>query len=431
MFLYNNDRINFSELERRVSWEIAKLPPSPSSSSRPVAPWQDVPGLDPEVQLVGAAGDIDMTGEPTIRRSLRSRVSVWVWGVLHIRVVLRRAIAGVYAAEGAKERVGKLEDRVRAFFSQEERRSALQEIAIATCKTTIEDLREQVDTLTTMSERLATEARALSERLATDAHALSEQLLAVRGEVMFQQRRLTNLVTPAAAKSADEAAADVLNQRFDSFYVAFQDIFRGRREDLKANLLPYVDRLLLTGAGQRHKPIVDIGCGSGEWLEVLKEKGLHAYGVDVNTVMVERSVSLGLDARLADAMVHLRGIEDASCSALTAFQVVEHLPFATVADLLDEAFRVVIPGGVLILETPNPETMRVGATTFYYDPTHRNPLMPGMLELLVRHRGFVEVEILRLHPFTQGLLQEKTADAEILNRVLFGSQDYAIIARRP
>jgi O-antigen chain-terminating methyltransferase len=147
--------------------------------------------------------------------------------------------------------------------------------------------------------------------------------------------------------------------------------------------------------------------------------------------MVERSVSLGLDARVADAMAHLRGTEEASCSGLTAFHVVEHLPFTTLADLLDEAFRVVIPGGVLILETPNPETMRVGATTFYYDPTHRNPLMPGVLELLVKHRGFIETEILRLHPFTQGLLEEKTADAAILNAVLFGAQDYAVIARRP
>ena len=124
-------------------------------------------------------------------------------------------------------------------------------------------------------------------------------------------------------------------------------------------------------------------------------------------------------------------LEDAALSALTAFHVVEHLPFGTLVDFLDEALRVLIPGGLLILETPNPETVRVGATTFYNDPTHRNPLMPEMLRFIVQHRGFAEVEILRLHPFTEGLLEEPTADAEMLNRVLFGSQDFAIVGRRP
>jgi SAM-dependent methyltransferase len=400
----------------------------------------------------------ETTVEPPLRRSFRSRVSVWIWAGLHIHVVLRRLIAGVYAAEDAKKRVGQLEEQFRILAGREEEHQlAVQAVAIAhaaaientatianatedaqkrlgkaeeqlregerrsaALEGAIKDFRERADALTMRSNCIAEETQ-----------ALNEQLRAVRSEILFQQRRLTKLVIPAAAKSVNETAADILDQRFDSFYAAFQDIFRGSREDIKGRLLPYVDRLAIAGAGQRDKPIVDIGCGSGEWLEILKEKGLHAYGVDINTVMVERSVSLGLDARLADAMAHLRGIEEASCSGLTAFHVVEHLPFPTLVDLLDEAFRVVIPGGVLILETPNPETMRVGATTFYYDPTHRNPLMPGVLEFLVKHRGFVETEIIKLHPFTQGLLEEKTADAAILNAVLFGAQDYAVIARRP
>jgi O-antigen chain-terminating methyltransferase len=220
-------------------------------------------------------------------------------------------------------------------------------------------------------------------------------------------------------------------QRLDSLYAAFEDVFRGSREDIIQRLSPYAERLAVTGAGQPDKPIVDIGCGRGEWLELLRNKGLAAYGIDINTVMVERSVALGLDARHADLISHLRGLEDASRSAVTAFHVVEHLPFETLIDFFDEALRILIPGGILILETPNPETMRVGATTFYNDPTHRNPLMPAPLQFIVEHRGFTDAEILKLHPFTQGLLQEPTEDAQLLNRVLFGPQDYAIIARRP
>jgi hypothetical protein len=97
---------------------------------------------------------------------------------------------------------------------------------------------------------------------------------------------------------------------------------------------------------------------------------------------------------------------------------------------LSEALRVLTPGGVLLLETPNPETIRVGATTFYYDPTHRNPLPPQPTQFIVQHRGFVDVEILRLHPVLDERLQGPGEDADLLNRALFGPQDYAIVARR-
>lgn len=249
--------------------------------------------------------------------------------------------------------------------------------------------------------------------------------------MLFQQRRLTRLAIPAVAKSIDAPSKEILDQRFDALYAAFEDEFRGSREDIKGRLMPYVERLVLVGAGQQSMPILDIGCGRGEWLELLKENGLWAYGIDINMMMVERSVSFGLDARHAELIAHLTEVGDASRSALTAFHVVEHLPFTTMVDFIDEAFRVLVPGGLLILETPNPLTMRVGATTFYNDPTHRNPLMPEPLRFIVGHRGFIDAEVIELHPFTQGLLQERTADTAILNRVLFGPQDYAIVARRP
>ena len=127
----------------------------------------------------------------------------------------------------------------------------------------------------------------------------------------------------------------------------------------------------------------------------------------------------------------LSTLGDASRSAVTAFHVVEHLPFDVMVDFIDEALRVLAPGGIMVLETPNAETMRVGATTFYNDGTHGNPVLPQPLRFIVEHRGFTEVEILPLHPFTQGLLEEPTADARLLNRVLFGPQDYALVARRP
>ena len=427
LFLRNNDRIDFGELERRVSLEITKLPSSTPSLPEGGEPHAVVSRLDANTRHADTTGETKMTDERTARRSLRSRLSVWIWAVLHARVLLRRAVAAVYTAEDANQRIGGIEDRVRVLINQVEHR-----------RTTIEDLSGRLDTLTTtmtpMPWRLAaltSEVSALSEYFLTLTKAINEQILALRGEILFQQRRLTRLGMPAATRPVESSAAGIVEQHLDSLYLAFEDVFRGSRTDIKSRLVPYVDPLLIAGAGQKDKPIIDIGCGRGEWLELLKDNGFSAYGIDINTMMVERSLSFGLDARHADLMAHLHSIEDAARGAVTAFHVVEHLPFGTLVDFLDEALRVLMPGGVLILETPNPETMRVGATTFYNDPTHRNPLMPEVLRFIVQHRGFSEVEVLKLHPFTQGLLQEKTADAEMLNEVLFGPQDYAILARHP
>jgi O-antigen chain-terminating methyltransferase len=250
---------------------------------------------------------------------------------------------------------------------------------------------------------------------------------------MFQQHRLSRMTEPVGRETAarGEPAQNVYNQRFDSLYVAFEDAFRGSREEIKQRLAPYIERIKLAGAGRLESPIVDIGCGRGEWLELLRDNGLVAYGIDTNSMMVERTASLGLDVRAADLLEHLRSLSDSSRSAVTAFHVVEHLSFPTLIDFLDEAVRVIIPGGILILETPNPENLRVGATTFYYDPTHRNPIPPDPLRFIVENRGFSDVEIMRLHPSPEwDWLQGEGPGFTRLNQLLFGPRDYAIYARR-
>jgi O-antigen chain-terminating methyltransferase len=260
---------------------------------------------------------------------------------------------------------------------------------------------------------------------------IEQRIAAARREILFQQRRLTSLASANSAPESSVVASATVDQRLDSLYVALEDELRGSREDIKGRLAPYVDRVSLAGAGQPHAPILDVGCGRGEWLELLREEHLAAYGIDSNTVMIDRSTSLGLDARHADLLAHLEGLQDGALGGLTAFHVVEHLPFGILVDFLDQALRVLQPGGILILETPNPEAMRVGATTFYNDPTHRNPIPPVLLRFLVKNRGFTEVEILLLHPFSHAdRLHDPGRDTAHLNVLIFGHQDYAVIARR-
>jgi O-antigen chain-terminating methyltransferase len=122
-----------------------------------------------------------------------------------------------------------------------------------------------------------------------------------------------------------------------------------------------------------------------------------------------------------------------SVGAVTALHVVEHLPFHDVLALIDEALRVLCPGGILILETPNPENLQVAANTFYLDPTHRRPIPPALLQFVAESCGFTDIEVQRLHPRSkEDLLAAGTAAGpDGLNTLLFGPQDYAIVARKP
>jgi len=417
MFRENNEGIDFVELDRRMELEISKIKRLPAVPSKTSAPGN-----------IGENKAVSATGVTRRRRGLFRRLSAWFRVVRRIRRIVER-IDG--KAEALEARIGDL-TRI-----SEQRQNELS-IHVQAAMTHARELHDVMDNKliglkqeqhVALDSKLNELRQELHRALDGELNETNAKFNELKREVMFQQRRLTRMTAPGVAADSEPRAA-VFDHRLDSFYAAFEDSFRGSRLDIKERLVPYLDRLLVAGAGQPDKPILDIGCGRGEWLELLNEKRLAAYGVDLNTLNVEYAKSLDLDARNVDLLEHLQLVEDGGLSAVTAFHVVEHLPFETLIDFLDEALRVLTPGGVLILETPNPETVRVGATTFYNDPTHRNPIPPAVLQFMVEHRGFELAETVRLHPFTQGLLQEASADAALLNRVLFGPQDYAIIARR-
>ena len=380
MFLHNNERIDTEILRGRVLTEIKRLKPRQTAGLAAAAPLGEL-GL--ASQEISRRDDTEAKLAPAAKGFIH-KISTWLWCFGH----LPRIYTTVELTKAHHERqLEKLDKRL-----------------------------SWLEPLLTDLERRVT------------GH-LEQRITGLMREIMFQQRRLTRL--SEAPGAATHASPVTIEHRLDALYVAFEDIFRGSREDIKARMRFYLDRLMLSGAGQAGEPILDIGCGRGEWLEVLKESHLEAYGIDSNVMMVERARSAGLDAREAHLIAHLRDLPDASRSAVTAFHVVEHLDFGLLIDFLDEALRVLMPGGMLILETPNPENLRVGANSFYNDPTHRNPIPPEPLRFLVELRGFSEAEILRLHPFpVEQHLKGNNEDARRLNDLLFGPQDYAVIARR-
>lgn len=234
--------------------------------------------------------------------------------------------------------------------------------------------------------------------------------------------------TSAASPATSPAAVSVSQGIADpAFYLALEKRFRGTRQGVAERQRPYLDYLanILTPS----QPLLDIGCGRGEWLHLLKTHALSASGIDLNPANAASCRAAGLDVSTADACSHLAGLAAGSLGAVTAFQVVEHLEFPVLMEFLRQVCRVLVPGGIVILETPNPENLIVATHTFWLDPTHVRPLPPDLLEFAAHYVGLETVTILRLNP--DSAVSADHPEAALLQQHLRGPRDYALIARRP
>jgi O-antigen chain-terminating methyltransferase len=213
----------------------------------------------------------------------------------------------------------------------------------------------------------------------------------------------------------------------DLFYRAFEEKFRGSRSLIRSRLSVY--RAFISPLKQICSDArgLDLGCGRGEWLEVLREECIEPLGVDLDEGMLEACRTLHLPTMKGDAVAYLAGLPSESQAVISAFHMVEHIPFDHLQLVVSEALRVLKPGGLLIMETPNPENIAVATCSFYLDPTHQRPIPPLLLAFLPEHFGFFRTKLLRLQQETR--LEDTPAPG--LWDVLGGaSPDYAVIAQK-
>jgi O-antigen chain-terminating methyltransferase len=213
----------------------------------------------------------------------------------------------------------------------------------------------------------------------------------------------------------------------EGFYRAFEDKFRGSRETIRTRLTIYLPFLRLLFNYFKPEDVIDLGCGRGEWLELLRMEGISARGVDLDQGMLEACRELDLVVINQDAIKFLETLPNESQSVVTAFHLVEHVPFDSLLQMLGQAYRVLKPGGLLILETPNSDNLVVATSTFYLDPTHQRPIPPDLLLFATKNIGFKRNKLMRLQE-SESL--KNSSMATLLDVISGASPDYAVVAQK-
>jgi SAM-dependent methyltransferase len=313
---------------------------------------------------------------------------------------------------------------------------------------TVDQTAAAVDELRRYQEAIAARERR-SERAVTSLAASHEELRVSIGVLQQAAQNLKRevarlaetgvMVSTVAAGAGTAAPAGQLESLDSHKYVGFEDQFRGSPEDIRQRVSEYLP--LFQGA----RDVLDVGCGRGEFLALLREQGVAARGIDINGAMVDVCRQQALDATEADALAYIKAQPDGSLGGLFSAQVIEHLEPRYLTALLDATFDKLRPGAPVVLETINPACWFAFFESYIRDITHVRPIHPDTLKYLVIASGFQHVDIRYRAPYPEheklqpvapqaflgDAVDTLNANVERLNRLLFTWLDYAAIGRRP
>jgi SAM-dependent methyltransferase len=257
-------------------------------------------------------------------------------------------------------------------------------------------------------------------------------------EVRLVRQRLLTVSAATPVQPAAGTAAALQTAAPPAFdYLHFEERFRGPEAAVNQRQRFYLPIL------KDSAPVLDVACGRGEMLDLLREQGIAARGVDLDPDMVERCKAKNLDVERADALAYLEAQAPESLGAIFSAQFIEHLPISAYARLIELAFSCLRPGGKLILETQNPECLAIFSQSFYLDPTHVRPVPAAQVRFLMEEAGFLDINVhylstaadsglpeLPKHP-DDSSFQDWNAAAERFNETYFRFLDYGVVASKP
>jgi SAM-dependent methyltransferase len=335
--------------------------------------------------------------------------------------------------------------------------SAEREVRVA-AGALIDATRRHLESLTAFHSRLIQYLQQVTPYVDTKQRAmggeeLRDQIVLANERTLSLKREIERMASQPAERPPHGAATASATARPPSLppaapdreafkYLGFEDRFRGSREEIRRRLTDYLPAF--SGASD----VLDVGCGRGELLELFREAGIGARGIDANERMASVCRERGLQVEQADALGYLRALPDRSLGGLIAIQVVEHLQPDYLMACLEAAFHALRPGAPLVLETINPACWMAFFETYLRDLTHVRPLHPDTLRFLVEASGFTQAHVTFRAPVrdedrlprvvaaptdqstVQALAAALNAHADQLNARLFSSMDYALIARR-
>ena len=252
---------------------------------------------------------------------------------------------------------------------------------------------------------------------------------------------LAGILEEKIAKSKEKRSDEMLSSQVTGLnYFIFEDRFRGSRNDTKAKQLKFVKYF------EGCKNVLDIGCGRGEFLELLKDNGISGHGIDIDEDMVRYCRSRDLNVEKLDAVSYLNQLEDKSLDGIFIDQVVEHLDPDYLIKMIDLCYKKMLFGAYIIMETVNPLSL-LSLANFYMDMSHKRPVHPETLKFLMSAAGFRETVAQFYEPAVEGgrlryidadgLAEKERSLADIINRntdmlnnMVFGPQDYAAIGKK-
>jgi len=375
--------------------------------------------------------------------------------------LLRRWAKGLFLLTpwGLKSRVadhGSRLDEAQARLDRIERRADGADHATRVLQQELAEVRDErlgpaekrIDALEASVAAVSDEAGRLRDEVIPAAVARCDALLDRLAEELEETASLVErslLGEPLPAAGAGEIEEDRLADALAGVQPLLLESFRGGGEEIRHRLDRYLPDL------RSAAPVLDLGCGRGELLLMLREAGVEAGGIEADAALVQAACRRGLEVVHGDVLEGLRARAEGSLGAVTAIHLFEHLPPSMLAAVLAEVRRALRPGGLLIAECPNPHTLRVGAALFWQDPTHRRPLLPETLELFMTAAGLEPMRRELLHPFPDDQLltddeggTAAVTDADVatladrldrlrarLDEMLNGPRDFAVWAEKP
>lgn len=266
---------------------------------------------------------------------------------------------------------------------------------------------------------------------------------------LLEVRRLTEQLSGVKAivkwanneQFTETVAAKSIHSTLDNpvFYHDFEEKFRGTQEDIRQRLRVYLPMLSSHFGIIAEKSFLDIGCGRGEWLDILKENDVKdCMGLDLNEIQLEICRYKGHRVVHADCLQYIQQLPDESLDVISGMQIIEHLPLDILLALFVECKRVLRTNGIVLFETPNSSNLITAATWFYTDPTHTKPIHKEVARFFVENTGFKNVQIIEVNPVIYSPTLAKptcfdgnqdvwNVNVDLLNGLLYGAQDYAVL----